>query len=139
MTETTLATSAKLVDRLLTSRVKLAPPKLGSTLYLYGQGKLGHAAQEFFESVGYEIAGVFDWNTTILPCRQAQVAVCIVEYPFTPIIKSLHDKGFENVVPFYDLAQNFCWRHPLADSGWFADPFTPFEQEKVAGVLERWE
>ena len=46
--------------------------------------------------------------------------------------------GFEDVVPFYDLAESFRHLHPLSN-GWFAAPLTADDQANTAKVLARWD
>lgn len=107
-------------------------------LFLYGEGKLGRLAQDYLKFVGRPVAGTFegdwvaawsDWNP--------QVAVCVVTLPYVPIEKKLLDRGFDEVAPFYDLIDGVDDRHPLIN-GWFAEPLSDLDLEKMAGVLKRW-
>jgi FkbM family methyltransferase len=66
-----------------------------------------------------------------------RIAVSIAIAPFVPIERSLLGLGFTDVVPFYDLAENFRHLHPLSN-GWFAPPLTAQDQDCTAKVLARW-
>ena len=46
--------------------------------------------------------------------------------------------GFEDIVPFYDLAESFRHLHPLSN-GWFAAPLSAADQENTAKVLALWD
>ena len=67
-----------------------------------------------------------------------RIAVCVVTAPYVPIERSLQQLGFEDIVPFYDLAESFRGVHPLSN-GWFAAPLTALDQAKTVEVLARWD
>jgi FkbM family methyltransferase len=58
--------------------------------------------------------------------------------PYVPLERTLREAGFRHVVPFYDWAENFRDRHPLAN-GWFAPPLSSADQAATAAVLARWD
>jgi FkbM family methyltransferase len=66
-----------------------------------------------------------------------RVAVSIVTAPYVPIERSLRDHGFDDVVPFYDIAESFRAEHPLSN-GWFAPALTSRDQASIAKVLANW-
>ena len=47
------------------------------------------------------------------------------------------EQGFNDVVPFYDLAESFRALHPLSN-GWFAPALTARDRENTANVLAHW-
>lgn len=107
----------------------------GKPLWLYGKGELGQLAQDFFRYVGVEVAGTFEHDEPAP--LDAQVAVCIVRNsPYGAIEKKLFDRGFTDVVPFYDLADSCRGDHPL-ENGWIGRPDAT-DCEKIEGILDRW-
>ena len=65
------------------------------------------------------------------------VAVCVVTSPYVPIEAALLKRGFKAVVPFYDLAEGFRGRHPLAN-GWHAPTLTGSYKNYISDVLSQW-
>ena len=108
-------------------------------LALYGAGNLGRLACDFLTAVGHG----FHMSSTAMPsCSRKsragpasawcilttsggpngpRLAVSLVTSPYVPLERSLFALGFEDIVPFYDLAESFRDRHPLSN-GWFAAP-----------------
>lgn len=108
----------------------------GRPLWLYGKGKLGEMAQTFFRDVGGDVAGSFEYDEPAP--LDAQVAVCIVTAPYRPIERSLRERGFDNVAPFYDLAYSVRGTHPL-ENGWIAPPVSERDLRKINHVTSRWD
>jgi FkbM family methyltransferase len=105
-------------------------------LYIYGKGKLGTLALDFFHAVNESIGGVFDWNNAAeLDFDDGQVAVAISTAPYAPIAQKL--KRYSNVVPFYDLAQTMRGDHPLSN-GWIAPPLTEEDRKSIRCVWSEW-
>jgi FkbM family methyltransferase len=127
---------AVLTEDALTAEVEWARPALKDSLCLYGNGKLGKLAQDFFARVGVQHLGVFE-NDEVTPYGDVQVAICIVTSPFVQVYHRLRQLGFHNIVPFYDLADNYADRHPL-QNGWFAGPLSMQEQYAASKVLHQW-
>ena len=67
-----------------------------------------------------------------------RLAVSVVTSPYVPLERSLQQLGFEDIVPFYDLAESFRGMHPLSN-GWFAAPLSAKDQENTAEVLALWD
>ena len=99
----------------------------GTGRALYGAGSLGRLARKFLTSVDRDFALVVDLNAELArdpywsgvalkhpdAASQAEkhmfrLAVSIVNSPYVPIERSLRERGFEDVVPFYDLAESPC-------------------------------
>lgn len=107
----------------------------GRPLWLYGKGELGRLAQEFFRYVGVEVAGWFE-NDESTPL-DAQVAVCIVRNaPYGVLERQLFDRGFRDIVPFYDLTESIVSDHPWKN-GWVARPGKD-DYEGMERVLGHW-
>lgn len=150
--------AATLLAELATAPCAFSPASPDPPLALYGAGNLGLLAREFLAAVGRDFRTVIDRNARQAaqePCwsgaslihpdgvpaaakRDLRLAVCVVTSPYVPIERSLLDLGFEDVVPFYDLAENFRDRHPLSN-GWFASPLGAPDREKTAEVLALWD
>jgi FkbM family methyltransferase len=134
-----------------------APVAMDRPLALYGAGSLGRLARDFLTGVGHDFAMVIDRNADALArnpywsgvalkhsdavpqgARRAfRLAVSIVTAPYVPIERALRAQGFDDVVPFYDLAESFRAVHPLSN-GWFAPPLTADDRAATARVLTKW-
>lgn len=149
------------VDALLTEialdrAIRRARP-VDKPLALYGAGTLGRMAREYFDYLGIPIRLVVDanaknlrkipdWQNICLLCpdevtseikRDTLLSLCIATTPYAPIAKDLSLAGWKDIVPFYDIAEHYRERHPLSN-GWFAKPFSLYEQSAIAGVLQSW-
>ncbi len=127
-------------------------------LALYGAGNLGLLARAYCERVGIELHFVVDraaaslstspqWHGCVLQTpaqvapaarREVCLAVSIVTEPFGDIERKLASAGWNEVIPFYDIAESFRDRHPLSN-GWFADPLDSGAAGQVAQALDRWD
>ena len=65
------------------------------------------------------------------------MTVSIVTSPYVPIERTLSERGFADIVPFYDLAESFRAIHPLSN-GWFAPALTASDRDNSAKVLTLW-
>jgi FkbM family methyltransferase len=114
--------------------------KLDRPIVLYGAGDLGQMAKDFFTNVGVKVEFIIDANAD--KCRKVKkwkgskilfpnevdsfaknrykVVVCIVTSPYSLILDSLLLDGWQDISPFYDVAQIFSSDHPL-NNGWYAD------------------
>jgi FkbM family methyltransferase len=68
---------------------------------------------------------------------RARLAVTIVTSAYVPIEHWLFERGFTDVVPFYDLAESFRHLHPLSN-GWFAAKLTAQDHTNITRVLAAW-
>jgi FkbM family methyltransferase len=150
--------AAMLLKELATALCAYSPVAADVPLALYGAGNMGRLARDFLATVGRKPVMVIDrdarrfaqepsWSGERLvhPDQAAEfakdglrIAVCVVTAPYVPIERSLQQLGFDDIVPFYDLAESFRGVHPLSN-GWFAAPLTAFDREKTAEVLARWD
>ena len=150
--------AATLLAELATAPCVFSPASTDPPLALYGAGNLGQLARDFLQTVGQDFCLVIDRNARQIaedPCwsgvrllhpddvtettkRSLRLAVSLVTSPYVPLERSLLELGFDDVVPFYDLAESFRAVHPLSN-GWFAKPLTAIDQEKTAEVLTLWD
>ncbi len=147
-----------LLAELATATCLSAPVPADRPLALYGAGDLGHLARDFLKTVGQDVVMVVDRNArnraeclewagvrlvhpdevTAEEKASVRFAVSVVTSPYVPIERSLLDRGFTDVVPFYDVAESFRRFHPLSN-GWFAAPLTSQDQTTTAKVLSKWD
>ena len=126
-------------------------------LALYGAGNMGRLARDYLKEVRRDFviaidrdagriarepewAGVRMLYPGDVPAeakRGVRLAVSLVTSPYVPLEKALLAEGFEDVVPFYDLAESFRHVHPLSN-GWFAAPLSAQDRDSTAAVLARW-
>lgn len=151
------AAAALRLAELSTAPCAFAPIAADRPLALYGAGNMGLLARDFLKMAGHEVAAVIDRNAggtgvgawsaapvvtpEAVPAeikRAIRVAVCVVTAAYNPIERALHEAGFTDVVPFYDLAESFRHLHPLSN-GWFAPPPSADEQAETAAALAGWD
>jgi FkbM family methyltransferase len=149
--------AVRLLGEIAAAPCAFSPVRMDRPLALYGAGSLGRLARDFLTSVGHDFAIAIDRNADELArdpywsgvaikhpdaISQAdrctfRVAVSIVTSSYVPIEQSLRQQGFDDVVPFYDLAESFRTEHPLSN-GWFAPPLTSNDRANAAKVLAKW-
>ena len=126
-------------------------------LYLFGAGNLGQMASEYFRVLGIAPQGAVDfaldrgasprlWNGVPLSNphdvessvkKESLVAVCISTHPYEQLATKLREAGWQDVVPFYDIAESYRDRHPLSN-GWFAAPLSDSDLCQIRSVIRRW-
>jgi FkbM family methyltransferase len=149
--------AAALLAETATAPCEFAPADTDKPLALYGAGNLGRLARDFLKVAGRDVAMVIDrsastrkqepaWSDirVLAPAdvsdktkRDVRLAVSLVTQPYVPLERSLLALGFNDVVPFYDLAESLRDRHPLSN-GWFAPPLSEQDRDKTAQVLATW-
>ena len=142
-----------LLDEVATMASSSAPVPADRPLALYGAGNLGQLARDFLKAVGQDFVLVIDRNArAFIGCPDwsgvrlvhpdeatkddkagTRVAVSVVTSAYVPIERTLLDRGFKDVVPFYDLAESFRHLHPLSN-GWFAPPLTENDRNNIARI-----
>ena len=148
-----------LIERSLAGRsCAFEPSKTERPMCLYGGGQMGQLARAYLAALGQHPVAVIDrapeslrqnpaWDgiTVYHPedvpsdvRSNALVAVCVATAPYVPLEQQLTSLGFEDVVPFYDVAEAYRDRHPLSN-GWFSDPLDKEDTTNIAAVLERWD
>jgi FkbM family methyltransferase len=133
------------------------PRPADKPLVLYGCGDLGRMAKTYLDRIGirpilaldatperYQDNGV--WKK--IPVKhadavseeiksQAMVAVSIVNYPYLPLHQYLQSCGWNDCIPFYDIAESYRSRHPLSN-GWFAGSLSASDVDGISSVLNNW-
>jgi len=150
--------AARLLGKIAGSSCTFSPVPMDRPLALYGAGDLGQLARKFLISLGHDFTMVVDRNAEMLAQEPAwsgvqlvhpdevsetakhdtRLAISIVTSRYVPLEHALTERGFADIVPFYDLAESFRDRHPLSN-GWFAPPLTAQGRAKTDTVLERWD
>ena len=147
-----------LLTEIASATCAFAPASADAPLALYGAGNLGRLARGYLKTVGRDFVMAIDRNAEVLAREPAwsgvrlvhpdevseaakhdiSLAVSVVTTPYVPLERALTERGFADIVPFYDLAESFRDRHPLSN-GWFAPPLTAQDQANTAKVLARWD
>lgn len=150
--------ASELLAEIATAPCPFAPATADAPLALYGAGNLGRLARDFLKAVGQDFVMAIDRNARQLAQEQAwsgvqllqadevaetakremRLAVSVVTAPYVPLERSLAKLGFEDIVPFYDLAESFRQVHPLSN-GWFAPPLSARDRANTAKVLTLWD
>ncbi|HCE66594.1 MAG: hypothetical protein A2X82_05895 [Geobacteraceae bacterium GWC2_55_20] len=150
-------TAIALLHALCTKKPVYSPRIANKPLALYGAGKLGRMAKEYFQAIGIPVVFVVDasaeqykddlfWNDTAIINPQhvslehkqnILLAVCVATVPFTTLQSFLHSDGWLDFVPFYDITEAYRDLHPLGN-GWFSGPFGAEEIDGVDAVLAKW-
>jgi len=119
---------------------------------LYGAGQLGLLALAFCRHVGVTVQYVLDQNAVpgqllggevpVFPptCLHydlhSSLLVAVATSAYSPIVRGLQERGWTNILPFYDYAQYFGSEHPL-NNGWFSGPLSPEDQAAIRTVFLR--
>ncbi|MEM5471645.1 FkbM family methyltransferase [Hoeflea sp. AS60] len=134
-----------------------SPVAPAGPLVIYGAGTFGRMALDFLSDVGVEPALVVDaradqirhvdaWKGIDVRAphevpeqikAEALLAVSIVTSPVSPLMQELQNQGWQNVVPFYDVAESYRPSHPLSN-GWFAEPLQPADMVGITECLDAW-
>ncbi len=150
-----LATSISLLEAITSGKVAEKPEVVNKPLVIYGAGKLGKLAVDFFDHCNLSIEcvldqkansdGFFEKNIPLFhPDKitkdkrdQYLVVIAIVNTAVTPIINKLRNDGWKHVKPFYDVAQNYIHLNPL-NNGWFSGNLTHEDKKNIQKVLMLW-
>jgi FkbM family methyltransferase len=152
-----VATATQLIDTIAARHVQLFPRTIDKPLVLYGAGNLGRLAKAYLDICGIPVSCVADaqahlarrdpfwegvhiaypFEISELDKETCLVAVCIVTTPYDPIRCQLAEQGWQDIVPFYDIAEAYRDRHPLAN-GWFAGSLTPGGLSAMQEVASGW-
>ncbi|MCD6321484.1 MAG: FkbM family methyltransferase [Clostridiales bacterium] len=135
------------------------PRKVDKPLILYGAGNLGKMAKNYFEELGIPFLMVIDakpdlhkqdpfWSGTeifgihdVIPAKLRKstlLAVCIATQPFINISIPLKEQGWDDIVPFYDIAEAYHDQYPL-HNGWYAGSLDERDVHGIESVLSRWQ
>jgi FkbM family methyltransferase len=150
-------TALKLLQDLADNQDTCSPRRVDKPLLLYGAGNLGVMAREFFDRLGIPFLYVVDsnpgkyagskaWNdVSILSPDDVSkehragclLAICIATCPYLSIADHLQTQGWQDVVPFYDIAEAYKDRHPLSN-GWFSGALDGDDREGLKYALMHW-
>jgi len=151
------ATAMALLAQLAGGECAFAPVLPDKPIALYGAGELGRLARNCLTVAGVSVAQIIDQNAVKLAGdagwrgiamvrpdevteadkRDLRVAVSIATLPYVPIEQSLRERGFADIVPFYDLAESCRHLHPLSN-GWFAPSLDAAACQATAAALHGW-
>lgn len=147
----------RLLDELAREDCGAGPREPSRPITLYGGGDMGRMAHAYFAALGYKVDLVVDrsaeslradpfWAGTVImhpdevPAatrRATLLMVCVATAPFKPLEAELAADGWEDIVPFYDVAESQRARHPLSN-GWFAPQLDAADLDQVRRVLDEW-
>ncbi len=147
----------ELLTEIAERNIKVGPRKVDRPLALYGAGNLGRMAKEYFERIGIKVECVVDvnaegyckdlfWNGIVVLSPEEVdarnknndlLAICVANYPFDPLKEELLRQGWNNIVPFYDVAEAYRDQHPLGN-GWFAKSLDSISIDRICHVLGTW-
>jgi FkbM family methyltransferase len=152
------AEAASLLADLAVAPCPFGPAPADRPLALYGAGDLGNLARAYLKVARQDFLMAIDRNAEAMADdprwsgvrllhpdavpgadkRRIRLAVSIVTSPYVALERQLADLGFDDIVPFYDLAESFRHLHPLSN-GWFAAPLSKQDRDNTARVLSRWD
>lgn len=144
----------ELLKSIISSKRKLSPGKIDRPIILYGAGRLGRMATDFFKYVGQPVSYVVDiyanrqradvfWKKTKVVYPQdveqadrevSLLVVCIVTAPLIAMRDKLVAEGWKNIAFFYDMAQTYSSRHPM-NNGWFLDALNKEDKKNIRSVF----
>lgn len=151
------AEARRMLRRLHSAPCHAAPRRVDKPVTLYGAGNLGQLAHAYFKRIGVTVQTVVDanadtlantpfWQQTRLMAPEevpnklktkTLLAICIANDPFTPVAEYLTRQGWQDAVPFYDIAEAYRDRHPLSN-GWFTEAFSDTDLDRIETVLDGW-
>lgn len=148
----------RLLAEIASAPCPFAAASADAPLALYGAGNLGRLARGYLKAVGRDFVMAIDCNAEVLAREPAwsgvrlvhpdevpeaakhdvRLAVSVVTTPYVPLERALTKRGFNDIVPFYDLTENFRDQHPLSN-GWFAPPLSAQDCDNTENVLMAWD
>lgn len=150
-------TAFHLLKKIAAQETKCGPRRVDKPLALYGAGKLGRMASEYFTRLGISFQFVVDAKAHVysedsfwedvdivspqdVPVKHRKsvlLAVCVSTVPYSELSASLFEGGWRDIVPFYDIAEAYRDRHPLSN-GWFSGPLDGEDIGGIEAALSRW-
>ena len=133
------------------------PRAMDGPFALYGAGKLGRMAMDFFAHAGLAPTVIIDakadmlrddpgWQSwTVLSPNQVPVemkrvlplVVSIATVCFTELAEGLRSQGWRDVTPLYDVMEAYRDRYPIGN-GWFMGAVDANERAMIERVLAGW-
>lgn len=153
-----LTTACAMLHELAGKTITCTPRKIDKPLVLYGAGKLGRMAKEYLSRINIPILFVVDrepglykndpfWSGIEIVAPEAVdksykktsiLAVSICTTPYTNLSATLSVQGWNDVVPFYDIAEAYRDVHPLSN-GWFTGVLKEEDVIDIERVIRRWD
>lgn len=150
-------TASRLLGDLAVRPVLCGPRKVDKPLVLYGAGNLGKMAKEYFGRLDIHFQYVLDVKPHLyrddpfwkginivspqeVPVEQRKhilLAVCVATVPFSEVSATLIEEGWQDVVPFYDIAESYRDQHPLSN-GWFTGWLDEEDIKNIEETFSRW-
>ena len=124
-----------------------APPARGprlvdKPLVLYGAGNLGRLAVDALKVIDVPVWTVIDFASEerVSPELRASalVAVCVATAPYMPIRDELAERGWQDIVPIYDVIEAYRDVYPLSN-GWFTGGLSQTDRDAIGSVLDELE
>ena len=136
----------EVLEKILTSDVKIVPRRIDKQVILYGAGSLGKMAKNFFDYLNIPFLYFVDKNAKLLKSnadwnginiiqpgkvkkvdkKNCLLIVCIVTTQLIALRDELKADGWEDIAFFYDVCEAYSDRYPLTN-GWFLNK--PSENE----------
>lgn len=149
--------ASALLGELHALRSRVGPRRIEGPFALYGAGKLGRMAMEFFDHARLTPAVVVDANAEMLrddPAWQSReilapnqvsadmkralpLVVSIATVCFTEMAETLRSQGWQEVVPLYDVMEAYRDRYPIGN-GWFMGDVNAAERANIEQVMAGW-
>jgi len=146
-----------LLGNILSQPAAPGPRRIEGPFALYGAGKLGRMAMDFFAHIGVEPNLVVDANADALRSspywdgclllapaevpaeikRSIPLLVSVATLCFTDLARTLEEQGWRDIVPIYDITEAYRDRYPLAN-GWFMGDVDDAGQAAIRQVLTAW-
>jgi FkbM family methyltransferase len=150
--------ASELLATLLSKPFTGTPRRVDKPLVLYGAGNLGRMAKDYLARLKIPISLVIDQNPDLCKLdpfwegidivapkdvaaankKTSLLAVSVCTIPYSDLFAVLIGHGWEDVVPFYDIAQEYRNAHPL-NNGWFTGVLSEQDIYGIERVIRRWD
>jgi FkbM family methyltransferase len=149
--------AAKILHQIAVRPTNDAARKIDKPLAIYGAGKLGKMAIEFFDRIGIRPDMILDANPNVavsdpywnnrnivspdvvpLSIRATyMLIVSIATLPFEDLATTLGSQGWTDIVPFYDVTEAYKNIYPLSN-GWVLQNLDDADIAATQEVLNIW-
>lgn len=150
----TFEEGSEVLEKILTSDVKILPIYIDKQVILYGAGNLGKMAKNFFDYLNIPFLYFVDKNADLLKFdadwggieiippdkvkekdkKNCMLIVCIVTAQLIALRDDLKADGWEDIVFFYDVCEAYSDRYPLSN-GWFLNKPSENEIDDIKKVI----
>ena len=142
------------LEEVLKFNIDLSPRLIDKKIVLYGAGKLGNMAKDFFNYLNIpflyfvdknaeNIKSNSEWKKTkiLLPNevkkedkKNCLLIICTVTTPLIALKNYLELEGWEDIAFFYDICETYKDKHPL-NNGWFIGEINNEELENIKKIF----